>query len=184
MIALDARKQVQTTLGVKPDGSLGPVSAAAYNALKNAPTGMDWPPTAPATLAHGVTKGFGTIFADEGDLRRFKACKLTGKSDVACFAVGDNCIGCWGDATGPGSGKACALPPDDWHIFGAAARGKLVKITLLSTGSTVIAALKDTLPTKANIHNGSVCDMNQDTCEALGLQGGDIKVEITWEWAD
>lgn len=182
--ALEARKSIQGILGVNQDGAIGPLSMGALYSLNNLPDAAPWPPSAQEPLPAGVTKGWGTIFADAGDLRRFKACKATGKSDVTCFAVGDNCIGCWGDATGPGSGKACALPHDDWSKFGAAARGKLVKITLLSTGQSVIAALKDTLPTKAHITNGSVCDMNQDTCESLGLTGGDIKVEIAWQWAD
>lgn len=175
----DKAKGIQAILEVTQDGILGPKSLAAYETLAKATQS----PQGGATAQESGITGWGTIFASADDLEEYKKCKAEGMSDVEAFRYGDNCIGCWDDPTGPGTGASCALPPDDWHEFGSAARKKPVKITVVETGKTVIAQLKDTLPPKAKITNGAVCDMNPDTCAALGLPSEGVKVKISWEWA-
>lgn len=185
-----ARKDVQTILEVTPDGNFGPKTLAAYNALANA---SDWPPmaqspvpapaspTAPVVSTGGASHtGIATSFADPADISDFKACKAEGKTDDECFAVGDNGIGKWGDVTGPGTGPGCALPPEDWEQFGSSARGKQVVVS--GNGRSVTAKLVDTMPHKANIHNGAIIDLTTDAVRALGWEPP-LKETVSWRWA-
>lgn len=118
-------------------------------------------------------------FADPADVRAFKRCKMKGGTDFECFKVGDNAIGKWGDLTAEGSGKICALPPEDWEQFGASARGKLVRVTY--KGKETICKLLDTMPHRRFIKNGAGIDLNPDAVRSLGLEPP-ILVRVEWEW--
>jgi hypothetical protein len=79
------KRKVQALLHVDVDGVWMTQSQGALNDLINAQDG--W------------IKCMASSFADPADLRGFKKCKATGKSDKACFAVGDNGVGQFGDIT-------------------------------------------------------------------------------------
>lgn len=177
MNSLDARKQIQEILGVAEDGIFGKKTQEAYDLLSHA-TG-DWPQMAPEG-SDGVHHVKASSFADPADVRAFKRCKDQGNSDQACFKVGDNAIGKWGDSTAAGAGPICALPPEDWSRFGSAARGK--KVLVSANGKQVVCELRDTMPHKANSTNGAGIDLNPDAVEALGLRVP-LMIDATWQWA-
>ena len=129
-------------------------------------------------INHG-TKSKAHRFADPADVRAFKKCKERGGTDQECFKVGDNAIGAWGDSTAEGTGPSVALPPEDWQYLGKNARG--TKVEVRYADKTVVALLKDTMPHKANIHNGAGIDMNPDTCRALGLEPP-VMTKVSWRW--
>lgn len=117
-------------------------------------------------------------FADPADVAAFRRCKAQGKSDVECFKVGDNGIGCWGDDT-TGERPMCALPPEDWKPLGKAARG--AKVRVVANGRSVICELRDTMPAKRNITNGAGIDLNPAAVAALGMKPP-ILVPATWNF--
>lgn len=120
-------------------------------------------------------------FADPADIAAFRRCKETGATDQACFRVGDNGIGLWGDDT-TSPIPMCALPYEDWQErWGGLARGKIVVV--VANGRTVACQLRDTMPHRANIRNGAGIDLNPAACEALGLRPP-IFVTAEWEWSD
>lgn len=182
MNALDTRKSIQTALGVAPDGSFGPFTRAAIEALGAAGDESPWPPTE-LGAAGPVTACKASSFADPADLAAYNRAIAEGKTQQEAFKVGDNCIGAWGDFTGdPDGPPMCALPPEIWMAkwgSGAAARGKLVAVT--HNGQVVIAQLRDTMPHLANIENGAGLDMNPALVKAFGLQPP-VMVNVTWAW--
>ncbi len=163
---MSAIVKIQEMLGVTPDGIWGPKSQTALDVLIHPEAADGW---------HTVKA---SSFADPADVRAFKRCKANGGTDQECFKVGDNAIGAWGDDTSEGSGPSVALPPEDWQPF-APARGKKVQVRYGE--KTVVAELKDTMPHKANIHNGAGIDMNPDTCRALGLEPP-VMTKVSWRW--
>jgi len=128
-----------------------------------------------------------TILATYADTMRVPAskglslqkAKARGLSDDEAFKVGDNGIGKWGGDTKKGSGPAVALPPEDWKPFGKNPSGK--KVLVKANGREVVAELRDTMPSKANITNGCLIDLNPDACEALDLSPP-VKIHCTWQW--
>jgi hypothetical protein len=160
--------QVQAILGVKQDGQWGPVSQAALDALAT--------PAQNATVHHGTASSF----ADPADIAAFRRCKAEGMSDEEAFRHGDNGIGKWGDDCTEGSGPSCALPPEDWEQFGAAAHLKPVIVT--GNGRTVTALLKDTMPHLANRENDAIIDCNPDLVRALGMEPPMMLTGATWQW--
>lgn len=126
-----------------------------------------------------MNKVLASSFADPADVRAFKRCKIRGGSDFECFKVGDNGVGKWGDLTSEGSGKSCALPPEEWEQFGLTARGKMVRIKY--QGREVTCQLRDTMPHRKFIKNGAGIDLNPDTVRALGMEPP-IMVTVEWEW--
>ena len=147
------------------DGVWGPKSAAALE-----------------VVVHPSTDGWHEVkassFADPADVRAFKRCKENGGTDHACFKLGDNAVGAWGDDTSEGSGPSVALPPEDWQSF---EDHRFKKVQVRYGEKTVVALLKDTMPYKANIKNGAGIDMNPDTCRALGLEPP-VLVKASWRW--
>lgn len=131
-------------------------------------------------MSNEIRTGLASSFADPADVIAFRKCKAQGHSDQHCFALGDNGIGKWGDDCSSGSGPACALPPEDWQQFGGAAHNKKVIVT--GNGRTVTCFLRDTMPHRANIHNGAVIDLSPDTVEALGWKPP-LMAHVTWQWA-
>ena len=123
-------------------------------------------------------------FADPADVVAFKKCIKSGKTEVQCFAVGDNGIGLWGDDTTVAT-PICALPRDVWLAKWkkqSIARGK--KIELSFKNKTVICELRDTLPPTAKIKNGAGIDLNPGAAEALGLKPPFMQPNVGWRWVD
>lgn len=159
-------KAIQTTLGVLDDGEWGSISQGALDRL------LAKTPNQPRHVK-------ASSFADPADVRRFRACKATGKTDMQCFAVGDNGVGKWGDDTTVNR-PMVALPPEDWqHLKNP--RGARVEV--VANGRTVICELRDTMPRRANIKNGAGIDLNEAACRAIGLKPP-IMTKATWKWAE
>jgi hypothetical protein len=128
-------------------------------------------------------KVIATSFADLGDLAAFKKCKATGKSDEACFKVGDNGIGFTGLVCATEATNYCALPSDVWKAkWGtkAKASGKGVAVTI--KGKRVEGKLGDTLPATENINNGAGIDLNPGFAKAFGLKPPFKIKDVEWEW--
>lgn len=177
MNALETRKQIQGLLAVTQDGVFGPKSLAALHSLINTPDEAPWPTTA----QDGVHHVMASSFADPADVAAFRKCKAMGGSDQDCFKVGDNGIGKWGDDCTEGSGPKCALPPEDWlPKWGVSARHAKVLVTIGE--KSVVCQMDDTMPHKANIHNGAGIDLNPDACAALGVHPP-LMTAATWQWA-
>lgn len=83
----EVKRRIQSLLCVPADGVWGPGSQAALQCLIEVPSHDDW--------IHCEASSF----ADPADIEQFRRCKQTGKSDVACFAKGDNGIGQFGKVT-------------------------------------------------------------------------------------
>jgi hypothetical protein len=157
-------QEIQTLLGVAADDIWGPVTQEALRRLI----------VGEADHHHVVASSF----ADPADIRAFKKCKATGKTDQQCFKAGDNGIGKWGDDTTTNV-PMVALPPEDWKPLGKRARG--AKVEVAANGRKVIAELRDTMPAKKNIKNGAGIDLNPACCKALGLNPP-ARVGATWRW--
>lgn len=154
-------QQIQEILGVKPDGDWGPRSKAAFNLLFN---------------IHSVKA---SSFADPEDIRRFAACKKLGKTDQACFKVGDNGVGKWGTPT-TGDIPMCALPPEQWQGL---PKPNKTPVSVKIGSKTVVCLLTDSMPHEANITNGAGIDLNFAALKAFGLTPP-ILVDATWAWAE
>ncbi len=158
---------IQTILGVKPDGVWGTVSQAALDGLVRA----------------ADNHVYASSFADPADVEAYRKAKAAGKTEQEALRLGDNGIGCWGDdCTAPV--PICALPPDDWNRFGSGARGKKVKVTALVCGEvrSFTCELRDTMPHKAEITNGCGIDLNPSAVSLLGMKPP-IKIPVVWSWA-
>lgn len=177
--ALEARKQIQAILHVTQDGQIGPHTLAALQSLVTTGDAAPWPPEAQGDAeVHHV---MASSFADPADVSAFRHCKALGGSDQECFRVGDNGVGKWGDDCTAGSGPKCALPPEDWLArWGVNARHAKVLVTI--GDKSVLCAMDDTMPHRANITNGASIDLNPDACAALGVTPP-LMTKATWQWA-
>lgn len=121
-------------------------------------------------------------FADPADVRAFRRCKATGKTDDECFAVGDNGVGCWGDDVTEGTGPACAVPPEymegRWGSVNAA-KHKLIEVK--ANGKSVICTVKDRMPHLRHIKTKARIDLNPDAVRALGMEPP-IMADAEWDW--
>lgn len=117
-------------------------------------------------------------FADPADVAAFQRCKAAGGTDLACFKVGDNGIGCWGDRT-TGKVPMCALPREDWKPLGKKARG--ARVIVRANEREVVCELRDTMPSRRFIKNGAGIDLNPAACRALGLTPP-VMVAAAWRW--
>lgn len=160
-------KAIQTILEVEADGDWGKISQAALDKVTT-------------KVLLNSTKGLASSFADPADIKAFKLCKAKGGSDQACFKVGDNGIGKWGDDT-TANIPMCALPPEDWRPLGAKARGALVRVRVGT--KDVVCQLRDTMPARKNVKNGAVIDLNPAAAEALGLRPP-FMVQCSWAWVN
>jgi hypothetical protein len=122
-------------------------------------------------------------FADPADLAAYKKAIAQGKTEKEALAVGDNCIGFWGDNTARVDAPMCALPREDWMVkwgAGSNARGKKVAVSF--NGRTIIGELRDTMPSKANIRNGAGIDLNPGFAKAFGLTPPFLLPGFKWDW--
>ena len=136
-------------------------------------------PLPPPAKPSAVRRGLASSFADPADIAAFSRCKAAGGTDQACFKIGDNGIGCWGDDT-TAPRPMCALPREDWAPLGSKARGARVYIS--ANGRTIQAELRDTMPARKNIKNGAIIDLNPAACAALALTPP-MLVLATWTFA-
>lgn len=160
---------IQTILGVAPDGIFGLKSRAALEALI-AVSGE--------TSDHpGAHKVLASSFADPADVASFKRCKAKGGTDQQCFKVGDNGIGRWGDDTTTDV-PMCALPPEDWDAL-PTPRG--MKVLVICGDKRVVCELRDTMPHRANIKNGAGIDLNEAAWKVLGHKPP-VLLPAVWLW--
>jgi hypothetical protein len=128
-------------------------------------------------------KGKASSFADPADIRAFRRCRSSGKSEGECFKVGDNGIGCFGDSTVEGTGPSCAIPPDDMiEQFGSVRAAKHQRVRVTANGRSIVCLVKDRMPWKTNIKNGAVIDLNPDAVRALGLVPP-IMINARWDFS-
>lgn len=155
------KRGIQTLLGVTVDGQWGPNSQAALN------------------VAAGSADAFvcdASSFADPADVLAFQKCKRTGKSDIACFAVGDNGIGQFGKITAqehtPMVAVHGAAMKARWgSVQGAAHR----PVQVTANGLTINATVEDRISAKGRI------DLNPAAAELLGLKPPFV-VPARWSW--
>lgn len=108
-------------------------------------------------------------------------CKASGKSDRACFAVGDNGIGKWGHVTAQDKEPMCALPREVWQ---AAKKTGGARVQVRYRGVTVDGILGDTMPALPNIKNGAGIDLNPAFARQLGLKTPFLVGGVEWRWTD
>lgn len=160
-----AKGQVQSLLGVVNDGVWGPISQAALSGLIADSKNESW------------IECIASSFADPDDLDKFKQCKATGKSDVKCFAVGDNGIGQFGKVTAQAFIPMVAIHKkymvQRWgSVLAAAHRPVMVSIN----GKTLAATCEDRISEPGRI------DCNPAVLRLLGLTAP-LKIAAKWRWA-
>lgn len=158
---------LQKVLGVAEDGLWGPVSQGALNAVLGGGAGAG---------ASSEFKAKASSFADPADVVAFKKCKAQGKSDLACFKVGDNGVGQFGAITAQTHTPMVALHRDDmvarWGSVNAAAHRR-VRVTV--KGVSVEASVEDRMSSPGRI------DLNPACAKVLGLNPPFL-VACTWTW--
>lgn len=120
-------------------------------------------------------------FATDKDLRKYNEAIAEGKTHDEAFAVGDNCIGCWGDPTNVNE-PICAIPPDDMiKEFGSEhnAKHKKLMVTNNANNVSISCTISDVMPWKKDIKNGAGIDLNPCAVTLLGLPNGAM-VPVTW----
>jgi hypothetical protein len=163
--------KIQKLLGVGADGFWGPVSQKAFN--------DELAPAAEAgAAAGGGFKAEASSFADPADVRAFERCKAQGKTDQACFRVGDNGIGQFGKITAQDHTPMVAIHKDDmiarWGSVLAAAHRV---VTVTANGKTIQATVEDRLGVAGRI------DLNPAAAKQLGLNPPFLVKNCVWNWA-
>ena len=162
--------KIQKLLGVEADGFWGPVSQKALNDQRDGVAGT------------GGARGPGfkaeaSSFADPADVRAFQRCKAQGKTDQACFKVGDNGIGQFGKITAQDHTAMVAIHKDDmiarWGSVNAAAH-RMVSVTI--NGKTIQASVEDRLGVPGRI------DLNPACAKQLGLTPPFLIKNCVWNW--
>lgn len=162
----DTKRKVQTLLGgLFVDGEWGLKSQSKLNALivyLNSDVWIDCEASS---------------FADTADLAAFKRCKLTGKSDVKCFAVGDNGVGQFGKVTAQDHTPMVAIHRTfmvkRWGSVLAAAHRP---VYLSINGVTISATCEDRISAPGRI------DCNPAVLRLLNLKAP-LKIAAKWRWA-
>lgn len=177
--------KIQKLLGVNADGFWGPISQQALNDKRDggaaASAGVGASGGATASGGGGGGTGFkaeASSFADPKDVRDFQRCKAQGKTDQACFKVGDNGIGQFGKLTAQTHTPMVAIHKDDmiarWgSVMGAAHR--IVNVTI--GGKTIQASVEDRLGVPGRI------DLNPACAKQLGLTPPFLIKNCVWSWA-
>ncbi|MFZ2279293.1 MAG: hypothetical protein WAW39_15985 [Prosthecobacter sp.] len=157
------KKRIQAWLGVVVDGLWGAKSQGALNGLNS--SGVDsW------------IYCEASSFADPADLRAFKQCKATGKTDLQCFAVGDNGVGECGVITSQEHTPYVAVHKDfmisRWGSKGAA---WLREVEVFANGVTFRAKVGDRISARGRI------DLNP-ACLKLINKPAPLKTAAKWRW--
>ena len=189
---------IQQALNVTPDGVWGPKSQTS---LVNSPAAvksliqgllkvpMDglWGPKSQAALLNALEDQSKTdtawqavdasSFANPADVAAFQKCKLTGKSDLQCFAVGDNGIGQFGKVTAQDHTPMVAVHKTSmvarWGSVAAAAH----RPVRIKVGDKIIeATVEDRISAPGRI------DLNPACAKLLGLRPPFV-VPASWQWA-
>lgn len=190
---------IQSILGVSPDGIFGPKSQAALNRVIGETTyehatvldlqrllsvegTSRWDIKSQRALdaALGKSDWFtcdASSFADPADVRAFKRCKLTGKSDLQCFSIGDNGIGQFGKITAQNKVPMVAIHKTAmvarWGSVLAAAHRP---VAVVVNHQTVEATIEDRISAPGRI------DLNPACALELGLTPPFV-VAARWKWA-
>ena len=162
---------IQKVLGVSSDGFWGPVSQEALNKERAGGTGTSGHP------GGGGFKAIASSFADPADVRAFNACKAEGKSDQACFKVGDNGVGQFGAITAQTHTPMVAIHKDDmiarWGSVNAAAHRKVI----VTVGTKACeATVEDRLGVAGRI------DLNPACAKQLALTPPFLRNDCVWNW--
>ena len=124
--------------------------------------------------------GLATSFATPSDFQAYALAKAQGKSEKEALAIGDNCIGCYGDKTN-GSQAYCAIPPEHMiQYWGSVAAAKHQRVLVSCGKRSCVALIGDVMPHLANIRNGAIIDMNPALCRGLGLPCENVLVTVSW----
>lgn len=163
--------RIQKLIGVSDDGFWGPKSQQALNNERSGGA------IAAGAKAAGFTAE-ASSFADPADVVAFKKCKAQGKTDLACFKVGDNGIGQFGKITAQDHTPMVALHKDDmiarWgSVHGASHR----PVTVTIGGKTIQATVEDRLGVAGRI------DLNPACAKQLGLNPPFLVKNCVWNWA-
>ena len=157
------KKRIQAMLQVKQDGDWGPVSQGALNAWCE-------------TCGSAWIECEASSFADPADIRAFKKCKATGKSDVKCFAVGDNGVGESGVITAQEHTPYVAIH----HAFlvsrwGSRHAAWLREVEVIANNVRFVAKVGDRISAKGRI------DLNP-ACLRLIYKPAPLKIAAKWRW--
>lgn len=192
-------KTIQVILRVKPDGVWGPQSQAALNVeiqqtietnttieriqteIGVFPVDGIWGPKSQTALNSLIAASANTAykassFADPEDVKAFLRCKAEGKSDVACFAVGDNGIGQFGKITAQDDIPMIAVNHADMVArWGSEAGSAHRPVEVFVNGKTFNATVEDRISAPGRI------DLNPACAKLAGLQPPFV-VPCTWKW--
>ena len=124
--------------------------------------------------------GLATCFATPSDWAAYVKAKAEGKSENEALALGDNCVGCWGDRTN-GSQAYCAIPPEHMiQVWGSKAAAKHQRVLVTHGNKSCECLVGDVMPPLDKIENGAILDMNPALCRGLGLPVENVSVTVTW----
>lgn len=159
----------------KIDSLRGPLTDAAVSKLMDA-----WEAVPPVVVVPSADDDWrsceASSFADPADLRAFDRCKATGKTDLQCFAVGDNGIGQWGAKTAQEHTPMVAIHKTDLVArWGSVDAGAHRRVEIECKGRMVTAAVEDRISAPGRI------DLNPATAKALGLRPPFV-VPVRWRW--
>ncbi len=119
-----------------------------------------------------------STFADPDDVDAFRRCKRRGGTDVECFAVGDNGVGCWGDDTTSTLEYFVALHHDDMVArWGTLANSKHRLIRVRVGEHEVLARIGDRTSERGRVDANPACQIT------LRVLAGSL-VPCRWQWAE
>lgn len=167
----------QALVNVEADGDPGPVTwNALYERLSGKP--FEFPVGPDENWEALATRAIASSFADPADVRAFERCKVMGKTDQQCFAVGDNGIGQFGEVTAQTDIPMCALHKNDmikrWGSVNGAAHKKVIVDV---GGREVVCLVEDRMSAPGRI------DLNPAAAKALGLTPPFL-TDCVWQWID
>lgn len=159
------KKRVQSLLSVTPDGIWMTKSQGALNELR-ALAGDDW------------IYCQASSFADPKDVAAFKRCKQGGKTDLQCFAVGDNGVGQFGVITAQDVTPYVAVHHDDMvSRWGSEHGAALREVELIIAGhpEPIIAKVGDRISERGRI------DCNPAILKIAGRKAP-MMTGAQWRW--